>query len=106
MQVKAYIANHSESTSRRFEIQFIAGALLQGSSERRRPRRPGSLKCVFPIFKVVADIRVLVQGIRGWWANFLDTKQDSKDQNKELRIPGRRERRRPAEACFIGRFYI
>ena len=55
-------------------------------------------EALVPIPKVIVDVLVFVHGLRGWWANFWDTKQESQDGNKEFGNLGRRGRRRPAEA--------
>ena len=69
----------------------------QGSSGHRRPHRPGSLKPSL-VPKVVTDVLVFVQGLPGWWVTIWDTEEESQYENKEFENPGRRERRRPAEA--------
>ena len=56
-------------------------------------------EALVPVPKVVADVLVFVHSHRGWWDNSWDTKQESLDGNKEFGNPGRRGRRRPAEAC-------
>ena len=58
-----------------------------------------TIETLVPILKVVADVKVFVHGLRGWWANFWDAKQQSQDVNEEFENPGRRGRRYPAEAC-------
>ena len=70
-------------------------SLGQDFSGCRRPRRPGSLS---PVLKVIADALVFVHGFREKWASMSDRNQESQDGSKEFENPGRRGRRRSAEA--------
>ena len=54
------------------------------------------------VHEVVMDSINFVHDFRGWWATFCDTKEESQDGNKEFGNPGRRGRRRSAEAWFKG----
>ena len=46
-----------------------------------------------PYPKIIADVLVFINGLRGGWASFWDTKQESQDGNKEFGNPGRLGRR-------------
>ena len=79
---------------------LIGGMFTTRFSRPQRPRRPGLLKPSFPSLKS-SWASFFVHGLRGCWANFWGTKQESQDGKKEFGNPGRWGRRRPAEAWFV-----
>ena len=82
--------------------------LDQGSSGRRRPRRPGSLKASSPVPKVATDLIVFVHGLRLLNGSPQTSGLQSRSLSLTLRAEkkkfgnqGRRGHRRPAEGCRL-----
>ena len=53
-------------------------------------KTPLDVDVLVSVPEVVVDVLVFVHSLRGWWASFGDTKQESQDGSKEFANQGRR----------------